>query len=96
VCEYLSRVPELVISKPAGAFYIFVDSTGAAGKKTPAGDTISSSADLTRYFLERAGVAVVLGEAFESPNSFRLSFATSPDILEGACQGIVQSCKDLL
>ena len=96
VCEYLSRVPELVMSKPAGAFYVFVDSTGAVGKKTPAGDTISSSADLTRYFLERAGVAVVHGEAFDSPNSFRLSFATSPDILEGACQGIIQSCKDLL
>lgn len=96
VCGYLSQVPELVISKPAGAFYVFVDSAGAVGKKTPAGDTISSSADLTRYFLERAGVAVVPGEAFASPNSFRLSFATSPDILEGACQGIIQSCKDLL
>jgi aspartate aminotransferase len=32
VCEYLSRVPELVISKPAGAFYIFVDSAGAVGR----------------------------------------------------------------
>lgn len=96
VCDYLSQVPELLISKPAGAFYIFVDSAGTVGRKTPAGDTISSSADLTRYFLEQAGVAVVPGEAFESPNSFRLSFATSSHILEAACQGIIQSCKDLL
>ena len=95
VCSHLSQIPELVLSRPAGAFYIFVDCSGAIGKSTPTGDGISSSADLTRYFLEHAGVAVVPGEAFESPNSFRLSFATSPDVLEGACQGIGRTCKDL-
>jgi len=95
VCGHLSQVPELLVSKPGGAFYIFVDCAGALGKTTPGGQTINSSGDLTRYFLEHAGVAVVPGEAFETANSFRLSFATSPDVLEGACQGIIQSCKDL-
>ena len=74
---------------------MFVECAGAMGKKTPDGKTIESSADLTTYFLEHAGVAVVPGEAFESEKSFRLSFATSVDVLEGACDGITKSCRDL-
>ena len=95
VLRALGQIEELRVSKPQGAFYVFVDCAGATGKKTPDGKTIESSADLTTYFLEHAGVAVVPGEAFESEKSFRLSFATSVDVLEGACDGITKSCRDL-
>lgn len=95
VCAHLSHVPELVVSQPAGAFYVFVDCSDAMGKTTPGGQTIKTGTELTRYFLEHAGVAAVPGEAFESPGSFRLSFAAAPDVLEKACQGIIRCCRDL-
>lgn len=95
VVRQLSQVPELSVISPQGAFYVFVDCKGAVGKRTPDGRVVNSSADLTQYFLEKFGVAVVPGEAFETENAFRLSFATSPQILEGACAGMVQACREL-
>ncbi len=95
VLQQLGAIPELGLTQPEGAFYMYVDCTGVLGKKTADGSTIKSSIDLARYFLEHAGVAVVPGEAFGSEKSFRMSFATSSQVLGGACEGIVRSCQDL-
>lgn len=95
VVQSLGSVSGLKPSTPEGAFYLFVDCANLLGKSTPNGKRIESSSELTEYFLEHSGVAVVPGEAFETPGTFRLSFATSTDVLENACAGIAAACGDL-
>jgi len=63
---------------PEGSFYAFPNVSGCfvrGGTREP----IASGEALARYLLEKAGVAVVPGEAFGSPDHVRLSFATSLD-----------------
>jgi aspartate aminotransferase len=40
-------------------------------------------------------VAVVPGVAFGAEGFFRISYATSDDVLEKACERIAQACKKL-
>ena len=47
------------------------------------------------YLLESEGVAGVHGEAFGLSPYFRLSYATSVNILEDACDRIEKACKKL-
>lgn len=95
VLRHLAQVPELQPVSPQGAFYLYIDCTGALGRTTPDGTKIATSADLAAYFLNSAGVAVVPAEAFESEGAFRISFASSMDVLDSACEGIKQACRDL-
>lgn len=91
----LREVPDLQTTKPEGAFYLYVDCQAALGKRTADGELISSSADLTLYFLKAFSVAVVPAEAFQDRAAFRLSFASSLDNLEKACDGIENACRGL-
>ena len=47
--------------------------------------------ELAEYLLEKAGVAVVPGTAFGAPGHFRMSYATSDDLLETALKRIKQA-----
>ena len=47
------------------------------------------------YLLEDQGVAGVHGSAFGLSPYFRLSYATSDDILEDACNRIQLACSKL-
>lgn len=61
---------------PAGAFYLFVEVSGARGFK--------GSSDFCTRLLDEARVAAIPGIAFGADNFIRLSFATSEaNILEG-------------
>ncbi|WP_432445704.1 hypothetical protein [Streptomyces rapamycinicus] len=40
-------------------------------------------------------MAVIHGAAYGAPGYFRISFATSHDILTAACEGIARACADL-
>lgn len=67
---------------PEGAFYVFPDISAHFGKKTPAGDEISTSTDLCMYLLEEHGLATVPGDAFGEPKGIRISYAASLDTLK--------------
>lgn len=95
VVRILSQTDELRPLVAEGAFYTFVDCRKAIGKHTPDGTEIRSSMDLVTFFLESEGVAVVPGEAFHSTASFRLSFASSMDVLLAACEGMKSACSKL-
>ena len=47
------------------------------------------------YLLDSEGVAGVHGEAFGLSPYFRLSYATSDEILKDACSRIERACKAL-
>ena len=66
-----------------------------SGKKTPEGKIIESAEDFVTYLLESKGVATVQGEAFGLSPHFRISYATSEQALQDACQRIKEACSAL-
>jgi aspartate aminotransferase len=80
---------------PEGAFYVYPSIRKMIGLKTPNGTTIRSDEDFANSLLESEGVAVVHGAAFGLSPFFRISYATSNDVLEDACGRIQRFCGNL-
>jgi aspartate aminotransferase len=64
-------------------------------KKTPTGNILQTDEDVVTYLLESEGIAAVHGAAFGLSPHFRISYATSTEILEDACQRIQRACAAL-
>ena len=95
VVSMLNQATGLVCPTPEGAFYVYPSCAGLIGKKTPDGKTLSNDEDVVTYLLEAEGVAVVQGAAFGLSPYFRISYATSTEALEDACQRIQRACAAL-
>jgi aspartate aminotransferase len=95
VVDMLNRSPTLRCHRPEGAFYVYPSCAGAIGQRTPSGDVLRDSEGFARYLLESVGVAVVHGTAFGMDPYFRISYATSTDLLEEACCRILRACERL-
>ena len=95
VVGMLNQATGLDCATPQGAFYVYPSCAGLIGKTTPDGATISSSVDFASYLLESEGVAVVHGAAFGLDPHFRISYATSTELLEDACARIQRACGEL-
>jgi aspartate aminotransferase len=95
VVAMLNDAPGLNCPMPEGAFYVYPDASGLIGKTTPKGVKIDTDETLITYFLEEARVAAVHGGAFGLSPAFRISYATSEEILKTACTRIQQACADL-
>lgn len=80
----LNDIDGLSCALPEGAFYAFPSCADLIGRKKEDGKVIANDEDLTLYALESAGVAMVHGEAFGSPNHLRCSYACSLDNLREA------------
>ncbi len=92
----LNAVNGIQCSLPDGAFYLFPNCAGVIGKTTPEGKTINNDLDFVLYLLEQAGVATIHGAAYGLSPYFRLSFATSMDIIKEACDRIERACDALV
>lgn len=95
VVELLDKVPGLRCHRPEGAFYLFVHCGGLIGKKTSAGRTIETDADVAAFLLDQAQVVVVAGAAYGLSPYIRLSIATSIEKLRLACQRIAAAVTTL-
>ncbi len=95
VVSMLNQATGLTCATPEGAFYVYPSCAGVIGKKTPEGKTIGTDEDFITYLLEAEGVAVVHGAAFGLSPYFRISYATSTEALEEACQRIQRACAAL-
>ncbi len=95
VVAMLNDAPGLVCPTPEGAFYVYPDATGVMGKTTPKGQIIETDEDLINYFLDDWQVAAVHGGAFGLSPGFRISYATSNEILKEACTRIQSACAAL-
>ncbi len=93
--EELNAAPGLYCHKPEGAFYVFPSMQGCLGKTTKAGKRIESDEDFCTALLEEEGVACVHGTAFMYPGHFRISYATSDEVLKDACQRIRRFCEGM-
>ena len=96
VVSMLNQAKGLKCPTPEGAFYVYPSCAGVIGKKTPAGKVIENDGDFATYLLEAEGVAVVQGAAFGLSPYFRISYATSEEVLTEACTRIQRACAALL
>lgn len=95
VVAMLNDAPGLNCPVPEGAFYVYPDASGLIGKSTPKGVKIDSDEALITYFLDEAKVAAVHGGAFGLSPAFRISYATSEEVLKKACTRIQEACSAL-
>jgi len=96
VVSMLNQAKGIRCPKPEGAFYVYPDIAGCIGKATPAGTAISNDEVFATALLEETGVAVVFGAAFGVSPNFRISYATSDEVLREACARIQQFCAALV
>lgn len=85
VIDALKNMPDVKINNPQGAFYAFPTINSFFGK-TNGDNTIQNDEDLSMYLLHVANINTVNGGAFGSPNSIRISFATSMENLQIAME----------
>ncbi len=83
VLARLQAIPGISCLAADGAFYLFPDIREALRHLN-----LNSDVDFADYLLTKAKVAVVPGTEFGSPGYFRLSFATSTEILDDALNRI--------
>jgi aspartate aminotransferase len=95
VVSMLNQATGIKCPTPEGAFYVYPSAQGTIGKAAPSGRTITNDEDFAAELLEAEGVAVVHGAAFGSSPHFRISYATSEEVLEKACQRIQRFCASL-
>jgi aspartate aminotransferase len=91
----LNQATGLSCPTPEGAFYVYPSCAALMGKKTATGVVLANDEDFARELLEAEGVAVVHGGAFGGSPAFRISYATSAQILEEACSRIQRFCASL-
>ena len=95
VVSRLNEIDGLNCTVPDGAFYVFPSCTGVMGKKTPDGQLLETDTDYVTYLLEAEGVACVQGTAFGLSPYFRISYATSDELLTDALNRIERATNNL-
>lgn len=96
VVAKLNAIDGISCPVPEGAFYVYPSIAGLIGKSKPSGTKIETDEDFALALLEDQGVAVVFGAAFGLSPNFRISYATSDDLLEKACARIAEFCASLI
>jgi len=90
IVRLAKEIPGFEVNVPEGAFYLFPKCSYYFGKRD--GDcVINNSTDFALYLLEKAHVATVGGDAFGSPECFRMSYATSDENIIEALKRIKEA-----
>ena len=96
VVKALNNMNGISCTIPQGAFYVFPSCKDLFGKKTSEGKIIENDEDFVTALLETVGVAVVQGSAFGLNGFFRISYATSDEMIANACERISNFCDSLI
>jgi aspartate aminotransferase len=95
VVSMLNQSKYLKCPTPEGAFYVYPSCAEAMGKTSPSGKLLETDEDFVSELLETEGVAAVHGSAFGLGPNLRISYATSNEALEDACNRIQRFCGSL-
>ncbi|MEL7046216.1 MAG: pyridoxal phosphate-dependent aminotransferase [Pseudomonadota bacterium] len=95
VVEMLNAAEGVTCPTPEGAFYVYPSIGGCIGKTSAGGIEITDDETFATALLEEKGVAVVFGAAFGLSPAFRVSYATSDELLKDACTRIQDFCAEL-
>lgn len=94
IVSLTKEVPGFEVNDPHGAFYLFPKCSYYFGK-TDGERVINNSMDFALYLLEAGHVATVGGDAFGSPECFRMSYATSDENIIEAIRRIKEAVAKL-
>ena len=95
VVSMLNQATGIRCPNPEGAFYVYPSIEGLIGRTAPDGTVIDGDDAFVSALLDAEGVAVVQGSAFGLSPYFRISYATSEDVLEEGCRRIQRFCASL-
>ncbi len=95
VVSKLNNIQGISCLLPKGAFYAYPNVSGLLGKKTTKGIILKNDKDIVEWLLETAEVAAVPGVAFGLEPFFRISYATSLDLLKEAMNRIEKAVLSL-
>lgn len=93
MAEGINAIPGLSCLIPEGAFYLYVNCAGLIGRQAPDGTVLADDGMVTMYLLEQVGVAVVAGAAYGLSPYFRISTATSLEILNDGLRRIGEAVR---
>jgi aspartate aminotransferase len=96
VVSMLNQARGISCPSPEGAFYVYPSCAALIGRKAASGQVIGTDEDFVAALLEQEGVAVVHGSAFGLGPNFRISYATSEELLEEACTRIQRFAASLV
>ena len=94
IVKLAKEIPGLEVNDPQGAFYLFPKCSSYFGK-ADGERRIENSTDFAMYLLEVGHVATVGGDAFGSPECFRMSYATSDENIVEAMKRIKEALARL-
>jgi aspartate aminotransferase len=94
VIELMKEIPNIELSEPDGAFYIFPVLSHYFGKKD-GDDVIANADDLCMYLLNKGHVSTVSGTGFGAPECIRISFANSMENIEKGYRRIIDALAKL-
>ena len=95
VVDKLNSINGISCILPEGAFYAYPNVSGLIGKKTQNGKILNNDAEIVEWLLEFAEVAAVPGVAFGLEPYFRVSYATSLEVLKEAMNRIEKAVLTL-
>ncbi len=95
VVAALNAIPGIHCHLPEGAFYVYPSCAELLGKTTPQGKVLRTDEDFVLYLLDEVNLAVLQGDAYGMSPYFRISFATSMDLLEQGISRIAQAVERL-
>ena len=95
VVDKLNSINGIACILPEGAFYAYPNVSGLIGKKTQNGKILNNDAEIVEWLLESAEVAAVPGVAFGLEPYFRVSYATSLEVLKEAMNRIEKAVLTL-
>ena len=81
VVQVVSKIDALQLDPPEGAFYAYIGCAALIGAVTPSGQTLADDVAVAKYLLEEGHVAAVPGTAYGLSPFFRISTATSDELL---------------
>jgi len=95
VVNKLNSIPGISCIMPKGAFYAYPNVEGLLGKKTKDGKILDNDTNIVEWLLDAAEVAAVPGSAFGLEPYFRVSYATSLELLKEAMSRIEKAVLSL-
>jgi len=95
VVNKLNSIPGISCIMPKGAFYAYPNVEGLLGKKTKDGNILDNDTNIVEWLLDAAEVAAVPGAAFGLEPYFRVSYATSLELLKEAMSRIEKAVLSL-
>ncbi len=95
VVSKLNGIPGISCLLPEGAFYAYPNVSGLIGKKTIDGKILNNDTEIVEWLLDSAEVAAVPGNAFGLEPFFRVSYATSIELLKEAMSRIEKAVLSL-